>query len=83
MVLSLSLLAIGLLAITTTADSAVQQPNHEWQAYGNTIDLGKWKRQLPEGGGGKCAAPMVRCHKTFNLGPTLGPHFIMILGTLP
>ena len=64
MVLSLSLLlAIGLLAITTTADSAVQQSNDEWQAYGNTINPGRWKRQLPEAGGGKCAAPMVRCHK--------------------
>ena len=64
MVLSLSfLLSIGLLAIlTTTADSA--QPNHEWQAYGNTIvdHLGRLKRQLPEGGGGKCMASMVRYH---------------------
>ena len=59
------LLAVGLLAIDTTADSAVEQPNHEWQAYGNTIDLGRWKRQLSEGsgGGGKYAVPMVRCHK--------------------
>ena len=57
MVLSLPLLlAIGLLAIDTTADSAIQQPNHEWQADGNTIDLGRLKRQLPEGGGGKLVA---------------------------
>ena len=63
MVLSLSfVLAIGLLAIDTTADPAVQQPNHEWQAYGDTVDLGRLKRQLSEGGGGKFAAPMVQYH---------------------
>ena len=66
MVVSLSfLLAIGLLPITTyTADSAAQQSNHEWQAYGNTIvdHLGRLKRQLPEGGGGKCTASIVRYH---------------------
>ena len=66
MVLSLSLLlAIGLLAIDTTADPAIQQSNHEWQVYGNTIvdHLGRLKRLIPEGGGGKFAAPMVRCYK--------------------
>ena len=38
MPLSLSLFAIGLLALTTTADSVAQPGNHEWpkQVYGNT-----------------------------------------------
>ena len=51
MVLPLSLLAIGLLAVAATADSAAQ-PNHdsEWleQVYGDTG--GREKRQIAEGG---------------------------------
>ena len=51
MVLSLSLLAITLLAVAASADSAAQPANHEWpeQVYGNTIN-GREKRQMAEGG---------------------------------
>ena len=53
MVLSLSLLAIGLLAahVAATADSAAQ-PNHEWleQVYGAGDTGGREKRQIAEGG---------------------------------
>ena len=64
MVLFRSLLAIATSLLATTADSAAQPiANHEWQVYGNTINLGRGKRQMPEPeGGGKCMHTRHRSH---------------------